>query len=109
MTSTPFDNFKRKLREAGLNVTPYDYPTLPNGNQIRLLDLHDAQGRTLPTAMIYDMGEDGYRLFIERQGRSIAADVQAIIAAGLKAHPAYDPNPNEPSGIIQWRDLSSSS
>lgn len=78
MAQTPYDNFKQKLRDAGVNVVEYNYPRLANGQHLRLLDMHDQDGRPMPKCMIYDMGEDGYRIFTERSGRSIDDDVLAL-------------------------------
>lgn len=82
MPNAALDTLKRKLRDAGIRIATRDQVKVRNGSLL-LFGLTSSDGKPLPSLIVEDMGGDGYRLFIERPGLSIDADVQAIIRAGL--------------------------
>jgi hypothetical protein len=78
--TTPFENLRSKLREAGCRVEIGDQFKSTHGANVSLLLVYP-EGGGFVRCLVIDEREEGYHLFIENAALAIDSDVQAILSA----------------------------
>lgn len=87
--TTPFQNLRTKLRDAGCRVECGDQFKTTHGSMVELMLVYP-EGGGFVRCLVIDERDEGYAMFIENQTIAIDADVQAILIAGLQGLPKLE-------------------
>ena len=80
--TTPAANFRSLLREKGLQLNCQQQETVRGtDHRFELWAACPEDGGRLQSFVIYDMGADGYTLFLMNDAIRFDADVAAVLAA----------------------------
>lgn len=85
--ATPFQTLRTRLRDAGCRIECGDQFRTTRGSIVELMLVFPQSGG-LVRCLAIDERAEGYSVFIENSTVAIDADVQAILAAGLRALPS---------------------